>query len=319
MRPYFRLSYIVLLLFLFISPQLRAQNAVDLYRQSSDAYEGKNYEKALSLINKSIEKDPTRAEYFTLRAKIFLKQNEYDNTIKDCYRVLELKPNNPDAYMLRGEVCMVTKSYGGAILFFGKTINYTNDNNLLFKAFVNRGDAYFNLGKFSDANNDYLSAYEIDPLSTDVLYPLAETYLKMNQSKEALYTIDKIIKGNPDYAPAYRLLGTVDIGNKEYEKALEDYNKYIKLEPEDGEIYLDIARLYIQMEKLDLAIQNANKALSILPNEPEVFKVKSEAYFQQGLKDEGCNNLFRAFQMGYIEKYGFGVLDEYIKKCEDTQ
>ena len=218
--------------------------------------------------------------------------------------------------MLRGEVCMVTQSYGGAILFFGKAINGTSDNAILCQAFVNRGNAYFNLGKFSDAQNDFMSAYAIDPNSRDVLFPLSRTYVHMNKTEQALNMLDKIIKGDPQYAPAYNLLGSIERDKGEFEKAIDAYNTYLTLNPKSGETYINLAEVFLKMNKYDLALLNANKALTFLPDEPQVFKIKSEIYFGQGLNDEGCDNLFRAFQLGYIEKYGYEALDEYLSKCE---
>lgn len=318
MPLFFKRPFLLFLIFLLFPLQFNnAQDASELYNESTSAFKNKDFTKAEIIINKAIQADSTRSEFYILRARISMEQEKYDNTIKDCYYALKLTPGNPEVYMLRGELCMITKSYGGAILFFGKAINGFSDNDMLCKAFVNRGNAYFNLDKFSEAQNDFMSAYDINPNSTDVLFPLAKTYIKLNHKKEALYTLDKIIKEDAQYAPAYQLLGSIETGNEEFEKAIDAYNTYLTLNPKSGETYISLAGIYVKMKKYDLALLNANKALSLLPEEPEIFKIKSEVYFEQGLKEEGCNNLFRAFQLGYIEKYGYGALDEYISKCED--
>jgi predicted Zn-dependent protease len=124
---------------------------------------------------------------------------------------------------------MVTESYGGAILFFGKALKYCDNSALQFDIFLNRGKAYYALNRYLDAYNDYQAAYAIDQHSIDVLMALAETNLKLNKINDAMVTINQIIASNPDHAEAYDLLGQIAIKTNNMSERSKRYEKYTSL------------------------------------------------------------------------------------------
>jgi len=305
-------------IFIFlITSQLSAQKADELYRSSCAATEQASYQKALTLINDAIALDSSNANYFLQRASVQYCLGNYDISIKDCYTVQELKPDLPDVYLLRGKICLVTESYGPGILFFGKVINRSVDNKLLFDAHLNRGKAYIAIKRFGEALADFDAALSIDKTSIEALYSNARAYYYLNQNTKAVEILNQVLLVDPAYAPAFELMGGIRFNENNLKDAAAAYEKYAVLMPGEINTLNTLGGIYLQMNEYDKAFNILNNAMAIDPLNPNTYKIKGQVQIAKGDIEKGCNTLFRAMQMGYFEKYGYDLLDLYLEKCEE--
>ena len=307
--------FYTLILFGF-SQILRSQTPNELYQLSVEQTNDGKYTDALVSIKKAILNDSINADYYLQRATIYFNLTKYDDAVKDCYSSLKIEPDKPQVYYLRGQICLVTESYGGSILFFGKTIKFAKNNDLICSAHLNRGKAYFALGKISEAHDEYLAASEINPKAPEILIPLAESYFRLKNSEEALATLSKATSLQPDNPQIYELLGRILIENKDYTKAIEAINKFCSLKPNNAKAYNLLAQTYYEMKEFSDAIVAVNHAITLDPGDPLNYKIKGSVLLEKGQTDEGCNCLFKAMQMGYLEKCSYDLLDYYQQKCE---
>ena len=148
---------------------LSAQESETFYKQSLEQYTLGNYPQALEMINRAISIDSMKADYRIHRASIYYSQEKYDLVIRDCYAAGEYSANDARIYLLRGKVCMATKSYGGAIVLLGKAIKNTTDVKLLSEAYFQRGNAYFEMAQYREAIEDFKSAGQFGEKSVDLL------------------------------------------------------------------------------------------------------------------------------------------------------
>jgi tetratricopeptide (TPR) repeat protein len=310
-----RILFILPLLF-SVKGILYAQDIEELIKSSKEYSDKGAYQQAMNLINRAISYDSLRADVFLQRATISYYLGNYDNTIKDCYAALRFKTDLPDVYLLRGKVCMVTESYGGAILFFGKAMKFSTDQKLLFEVYLNRGQAYYNLNRFQDALVDFQAAYAIDDTSKELLLALSDTYLRLKKPVEALTTLNKAIASNPDYAPLYEMLGRIAVENNNFPQAIQAYEKYTSLNVTSPSAFNELADIYRIDKQYEKALNALNRSLSLDPLEPQSHKVKGMVYLDMGETEIGCNTLFRSMQLGYLEKYGYDLLDIYLSNCE---
>ncbi|MBN1597052.1 MAG: tetratricopeptide repeat protein [Bacteroidales bacterium] len=299
--------------------EVKSQSADDLYRKSINYFNLKQYTQALYTINKAMEGDSLHADYYLQRARIQFELGNYDEAIRDCYSILKIKPNQPEVYLLRGHVCMVTESYGGALLFYGKAIKFTDKNNLLFEAFFNRGKAYMELKKYYDAQSDFLSAYEIDSESPELLVALASSYFYMGRTDEALKNLNRAIGIDNENSEARYLIGKIAEKQGDYPLAIDSYEKYLELEPMDADVYNRLADVLYKNNDPTHAISALGKSIELVPANPESYKILGLIYISLKEKEKGCNSLFRAMQLGYLEKYGYDLLDTYLEQCEPEE
>jgi tetratricopeptide (TPR) repeat protein len=305
-------------LLVFLLPlQVFSQDSQTLFKTSFDRMKAGDYEGALYSINKLIARDSASADFYLLRAKIHYSMAAYNKTVEDCYKALSIQPEQPDVFFLRGQVCLVTESYSAAAILFTKAIDKYTDPDKLFRAYLNRGQVYQNMGKNEDAIKDFMVASEIASDSICVLMPLAETYLNLKKFNDATATLEKIQKINEGYPPVYHIYGNLYFENRNYLKAAENYEKYLIHQPSDAAVLNKTCFSYYSIKDYENARIAINRSLTCDPKNPESYKLKGMILLETGVKEEGCDFLFRAFQLGYIEKVGKDLIDIYIKNCEE--
>ncbi len=311
-----RLSFIFTLCLITFPDISNGQIKIPLEEQFLDAVETENYEKALDVANLLLSYDSTSSDYYILKAQACYHLGQYDETIKNCYSALNLEPNKPEAYFLRGQVCSMTESYGGAILFYTKTLKYSADPDLTFKCNLHRGLAYQKLNRYEEAYHDLSEAYDYSPADLEVLYPISEVLHSMGKTEECMYTLNKIIAYDDTYARAYKLLGKVNYEMGSLRKAFTNYEIYLEYEPEDIEALNAMAVAALDVEEYVKGLSVMNKSLGIDNTRADSYKIRAQLLLKMGRDEEACNNLFNALQLGYIEKYGYDALDIYIENCE---
>ena len=293
-----------------------AQSPGELYKSSVEYTTKGNYQVAFNYINRALEADSSKAEYILQKAQLYYYLKKYDDAVRYCYAVQRREPDNPKVYLLRGQIGVITKSYGGALYLFGKVIKSSLDKDCLCKAYLYRGRVYLETDKLNEALADFNSANAIKADSLDILISYAELYVKMKQTDEAILKAQKAIAKNPKYAYSHRILGTIYYQKKEYVKALESLNKYCELNPNDSYVFRTISEIYLETKELDKALIAIGQASRLEPTESLNYKILGNIYFEKGMRDESCNSIFRAFQNGYLEKYGCDLLELYLKNCE---
>ena len=295
-----------------------AQSQSDYYRQSSEKFMHKKYEDALVAINKAINLDTSKAEYYVMRAEIAYRLGNFNKTIEDCYKAQSLHPDMPDVYFLRAEVCLITKSYRGAMLFFNKAIERYTEKDKLFKSYISRGKVYAAMEKYSEAIGDFMKADSLWPDSLSQLTPLADSYIKLNKLPEAEFILERILDRDAENVIANKLYGDIYFDRKNYERAAHSYENYVLYKPNDISVLNKLAQSFMLQKKYEKAILYINKSLSQDTKNPETNKIRGLLFLAIDNKEEGCNCLFRALEQGYIDQYGYDLLEIYTQNCEDN-
>ncbi len=109
---------------------------------------------------------------------------------------------------------------------------------------------------------------------------LAAEYFYRRQYKIALEEIDKALKSNPDYAPAYSVLGLTNMALGEDVKAQSNFERALKLEPDNSEIHNNYGWFLCERlpERMDSAINHFMTAL----RDP-LYETRHVAYANAGM------------------------------------
>jgi tetratricopeptide (TPR) repeat protein len=114
---------------------------------------------------------------------------------------------------------------------------------------------------------------------------------------KAITYLDKAVTIDPNYAPAYNMLGYSYMGSKDFSNAETAFEKYISLMPNSPNPHDSYAELLLTEGKYDQSIDQYKKALAIDPT------------FTNSLKGIGDN---------YCLKGDYAVAREYYQKLYDT-
>ena len=158
-------------------------------------------------------------------AKRLLSRNKSEDAIKLCNESLELNPNTPVAYMMRGYGYQQLGDLKRAIVEYNRAIELDPNYAL---AYFNRGVAFEHLYNREQAVIDLSRAIELEPLGEFAYFNRGVAYSHMNKNREAIADFTTAINIQPNYAAAYQnraicynLLGDTKRAQEDFDKAKE--------------------------------------------------------------------------------------------------
>lgn len=311
-----RILFILLCVCIPYHPTLFGQSAISMADKCRTELRSGNTQKAYTLITQAINSQPDDKDLYLLKAQICFEMADYECTIQSSYKTLELDPNNATAYIFRGKVGIATNSGEAAVTFFTKAAKYANDDSVRFIAYLELGKWQTSQKKFQEAEINLKKAHRLLPHEPEALFLLSDMYFQKNHPDTALLYADSTLLTDQAHTSILPLKASILTSLKRENQAIEILERYRITVPDDGYALIQLSELLLRTGNLARASIVITDAYHQLPNEPMVFKVYSDIHFTQRQTDEGCNQLFRAFQIGYLQKYGYDIVNEYKAKCE---
>jgi len=230
----------------------------------------KQYDLALTMLNKSLEIDPDLAETYLLKGKIYYKKKDYEKAVEEFTKAIEKDPKYEKAYDERAWV-------------------------------------FEKLEDLELALADYTQAIIINPVNSSYYYSRARLFHETRNFDAAIEDCTKALIIKPDDVFSFILRGRSYFSLKEYDHAFIDLKEAVKLNPVYKKLYLDIEADYHIMNKdYDLAIENYTKIISIDEDwYALIYKKRGMCYELQEL-----NYLALQDYRTFVSKAGEGFKDE---------
>lgn len=303
--------------------------------QCSDTDADTSIAACTALIGPSSQPNDTLAKAFTYRGFSYLKKNQYDHSIEDFTKAIQLDPENAWALANRGNAYFNKREYdaamqdydaalrlnpvGYATLFYGRGSIYNAngeavqaieqfDQAILLQpefpeAFNNRGVAYFNNGQFSRAIGDYVQALDFRPDYSSALQNRGNAYAAKGQYDRAIEDYNKAIELRPA-AAAYRNRGNAYRATGNYEKAIADLNAAIHLLVSSGGLD-DRGDTYLEMGQNSRAFEDFDEAIRTEPDDPDAFLSKGRAEFYLRQWNEAAADFQKSLALDPSSAYAF--------------
>jgi tetratricopeptide (TPR) repeat protein len=138
------------------------------------------------------------------------------------------------------------------------------------------------------------------PASTEAQQALArgeELLLHKRDPKESIASFKKVVKIEPQYAPAYLLLGTAYMQTKQYEEAQSAFEKVRKLEPRNAAAYLGIGAALNQKGEFQPAEKPLMESLTVNPNSAEAQYELARSYWGLGKWKEAAPHIRKSLEL----------------------
>lgn len=223
-------------------------------------YEKGEFEKSIEDYSKVIEIDPRHAKAYSNRGSAHEGLGNFELAIKNFTKAIELSPELPGLYSNRGNALMRLKRYEGAIKDYNRAIKIDPEYT---KAYSNRGVAYGKLGKYELAIRDYGRSIEIAPWKAMTYNNRGFTYESVGRYKEALRDYTKAVELEPGYAKVFNNRGNTYRKIGELKKAIDDYKKALRLDPGNSTSYFYLGLCYESMGEKERSIENIKKAAGL--------------------------------------------------------
>lgn len=234
-------------------------------------------------------------------AKINFNKEEYPSALKFINKSIELSSSNADAYMLKGEILLLTDDYDGSKicfkkarelnykLTFDKIINiaqdyYTNKKyNLALnyidvvtecdlkneKAWVLKGDILTALQNFKESDNCYDKALEINPNND-----------RAKKGKGINDFADSVT--NPERSGFWLNMGMHELVDGNYEIAHNALVKAIEIDPESSLAFQQLGIVYHNIKEYNQALIAFDKSLELDSNDDKTWFHKGNTMFWSG-------------------------------------
>lgn len=258
------------------------------------------WNEALADINKAMQIDDSKSEYYCTLSDIYLMMKEPARARDILLKAIQKHPDDPVPVLKVAKFCLIIKDYkkcfeyagkahqmdgnnaeaffiqGFALMETGDTIkaveNYkaaVEHNQNYFEAFMQLGDMYA-IKKDKLAGGYYDNALRINPRSIEALYGKAFFCQENGMYDVAKDNYNRILAIDPNYKMAYYNLGYLNLVYlKKYNEAIEYFEKAIHLDSKYFEAIYNRGLAYELMGNSAKARADYQKVLDIEVNYPK--------------------------------------------------
>ena len=251
-----------------------------------------------------------------------------DNYHSKCYKkalinihiYIQLVPNNPKAYVLKGKIYLNLKEFQKSLNCFLRCIKL-GEKTLEILYGIAR--CYKELYQFDDALKYYNKALELDP-SAKSYYLFAKCLYSMGKKEYAIEIYNKAIELNPNYIEAYFNKG-ICLSNLNFkEEAINMYNKTIELNPNFVDAYFQRGYCYYNLKKYQKAMVEMNKVLELDPNYYQAYYEKGFCFQKMKRYEEAIIEISKSikqntnFEKAYFQRgYCLELINDYTSAIND--
>lgn len=297
-------------------------NLIAYYLKASIAYIRHDTAVALDYLKTALHLSPNHAESLLLTGRIYLESGHLDRSAEYLSRYLKINENDLTASIYLASIALRQKQAQIALDLL-KKFEITGQENIEFLLVI--GNAHLYLQDAVQAVGFFKKAQALLPDAALTNMYLAMGLLANDQAKDAIVTLRKVLKAEPENEQAGISLVTTLIQLQEYaqaETAVADLRRYHPKTPMPhymaGLIYsaldkhdlaisafndalkqkhgfipasLRLARLYRERDQLDKAIEIYNAALFSSPYHPDVLTEMAASYANDGNQDKSIELL----------------------------
>jgi tetratricopeptide (TPR) repeat protein len=251
-------------------------NPEHYYLRSQYFLAEKDINKALSDINKAIQLNQKKADYFVTLSDIYMEMGRMPSCMEALKKAEELEPLNKNALLKLAEAYLVLKDYQNVFAYTKRTLDLDKLNP---KAYFLRGFAYTELGDTALAIRNFQAATDQDQNYYDAYLELGALYSAQKNPLAAGY-LETATRIAPGRGEAYYLLGLAYQEQENIPRAIETYEKLLKVSPDFKEADYNLGYVnLVYLKDFEAAVTYFSKAISIDPK-------YTDAYFNRGYSYE---------------------------------
>lgn len=244
------------------------------YRRKGD------YDHSIQDYDRAVQLKPDYAEAFNGRGLAYYGKNEYERAIQDFTQAIQLKPDYAEAFNSRGKAYEALRVYSDiakAVADFDQAIRLAPNFS---EAFFNRGQAFAEEGHFSRAIPDYTTAIRLRPDYSEAFVKRSDAYMHRDEWNSALRDLSQAIKLNPEDADTLFARSSVYETTGNNAQAIRDVTEVIHLKPNEVWPYWFRAMDYYDNGDYDRAILDLNR---VVEAQPEINNQTVSYIHQRGL------------------------------------
>jgi tetratricopeptide (TPR) repeat protein len=286
-------------------------NPYTFYAGSMEAYEQRDYQLALSRINRALELNPNLAHFYQLKGDILRQMDQKEEALRFYTIAVDKRSNFVDAHLSIGEIYQEQEQYHEAIKAFKRAEGLEPNRVEITLRIVK---CYILLNELPVASH-YLDTYEKNARNLDVQYSdryyllRGEVNYLLKQYNESLKYLNQIKSDLPE---GLQLTGKNYYALGDYETGVTFFNRLMNLQKENGRWYYYRGIYFFQKEDYKDAKAQFLLALQLsdLLIEPHYYLGK--IYMQEKNTSEAMNQ-FKIYRQRMRDSDKIEEVEELLK------
>lgn len=327
MRQFFIKSIVILILMASICSHAFAQDAQSLINQGESLAQRKMWKQAAEMFQKAVALQPQNPRAHNDLGYVYQEMEYYKEALQEYEIALKIKPEYPEA--LQNMLSGVT-AWSQNLIDHGQSGTAVEILNEAIKRFPTAGELYFflgtaywNIGKLSEALDQWKKAAKINPNSSTAYVVKAIECSLANDLNGAIANYKKAIEINPDNAYARNMLGILYVKTGKLDEAIKEFEAAIKSKPNFAEPYINLGVIFEKQGKIEEALKYYKTAAIKNPYSYKAASQQGTVYFKKGLYFDAESWFRRALRISPLSSeihcaLAF-TLDKQNKKNEAVQ
>jgi len=242
----------------------------------SSSYGGKNYDKAIELLNKAIKENPKYSRTYLAMGNIYLDKGNGTEAIKNYQKAIDISGNDPEPFTRISKVYVLIRNYTDAISLLNDAIKHDPTYS---PAYNEMAELYVDMKDYSKAAEYYLQYIEASEITSERQKRFAFILYLNKEYDKTINILTDVMSKERDNSASIRLMAFAylkldDIENSKlyFQKLFElpsvdylptDYENYADLLSKTGNDSLAIVYLY-KIVELDSTRKDVYGEISVL-------------------------------------------------------
>ena len=196
--------------------------------------------------------------------------------------------NNPSVEL---RLCRNSSAAADKIAHCSNVIAQSNNVSALVVAHNTRGLALMDVGRFSDAVDDFTYVIGREPGIAGFYDNRQNAFRRSGRLDDALRDANEAIRRAPTYSFVFRGRANVYNDMGKYDLAVGDYDHAIQLAPDDGGLFIDRGKVLRTQSKFEQAISDFNRALDLDKKWTAAYRERGLTYKLMGRSAQAVDDL----------------------------
>lgn len=267
---------------------------MDVFAQAVQAYQTREFPRAVSLCHELLRADPFQANVLSLLAFAHLALNQNDQAAAASRQALQLNADLFDAHNTLGLALARQRKWGEAEASFRHLIRISPQQP---DGYNNLGVVLSEQGKYEAAEECYRSTLRLNPRSAEAFNNLGNALKGQGKLADAEASFRSAIALSPNYVEAHHNIGLVLKEQGRLTDAEVAYRRAIQLNPGYSRVYINLGNVLYARNRFDEAERCFHEALRLNPNNAEAHSNLGVMLTGLGRLDEAARHYFEAVRI----------------------
>lgn len=231
----------------------------------------KNYQESIKLLNKAIDADSSYVDAYLMLRQVYLIVGDTNKALDICKKGVMCFSDPESNQKMTKAIAKLYADMGKpekAEQLFQKIIKDNPEDANSYDLYASYLES---VGRYDEALESYKKAYQLDPEDGGVSFRLGSAYFERKRYREAIEYLEKAKKVFGNDIETIKKIGEAYIELGEYNKAIEEYKSIIKIVPKHVSSRIQIGNAYVKMRQYQKAESYYKEALKIEPDNLTVY------------------------------------------------